>query len=154
MVDTTRHHGNCQATSRNRTFVRGGVDASRQPARHHHVAPHHITRKLLRPRQTTRTRIAVPHNRHLPFCQGFCGTQHTQTQRRIGQFIQLGGEGVEVVTGSHSPEDARKYAGQARRYGLLASRGSDFHSERDSRADLGMLPMLPLDLKPVWHDWF
>lgn len=77
----------------------------------------------------------------------------TQFDALFDQFIQLGGEGVEVVTGSHSPEDARKYAGQARRYGLLASRGSDFHSERDSRFDLGMLPMLPPDLKPVWHDW-
>lgn len=70
------------------------------------------------------------------------------------EFIQLGGEGVEVVTGSHTPDEARRYADVARRYGLLASRGSDFHSERDSRIDLGMLPLLPPDLKPVWHDWF
>ena len=70
------------------------------------------------------------------------------------EFIQMGGEGVEVVTGSHTVEEARQYAGEARRYGLLASRGSDFHSEADSRIDLGMLPMLPLDLTPVWHDWF
>lgn len=69
------------------------------------------------------------------------------------EFMQLGGEGIEVITGSHTPEEARQYADVARHYGMLASRGSDFHSERESKADLGMLPMLPLDLKPVWHDW-
>jgi len=42
----------------------------------------------------------------------------------------------------------------ARRYGFLASRGSDFHSPKESRMDLGQLPPLPSDLKPVWHDWF
>jgi hypothetical protein len=69
------------------------------------------------------------------------------------EFMQLGGEGVEVVTGSHTAEEARQYAEVARRYGLLASRGSDFHGPGESRADLGTLPMLPPDLKPVWHDW-
>ncbi|GAB1579664.1 PHP domain-containing protein [Bordetella petrii] len=70
------------------------------------------------------------------------------------EFLQLGGVGIEVTTGSHTPEEARQYAQVARRYGFLASRGSDFHSPRESRADLGALPPLPDDLKPVWHDWF
>ncbi|MDM9559202.1 3',5'-nucleoside bisphosphate phosphatase [Bordetella petrii] len=70
------------------------------------------------------------------------------------EFLQLGGVGIEVTTGSHTPDEARHYAQVARRYGFLASRGSDFHSPRESRADLGALPPLPDDLKPVWHDWF
>ena len=57
-------------------------------------------------------------------------------------------------TGSHTADEARKYADVARRYGFLASRGSDFHSPTESRMDLGRLPALPPDLKPVWHDWF
>ncbi len=69
------------------------------------------------------------------------------------EFLQLGGEGIEVVTGSHTAQEAAHYAGVARRYGFLASRGSDFHSVRESKADLGRLPPLPDDLKPVWHDW-
>lgn len=69
------------------------------------------------------------------------------------EFIQLGGEGIEVVTGSHTAQEAVHYAGVARQYGFLASRGSDFHSLRESKADLGRLPNLPEDLKPVWHDW-
>jgi predicted metal-dependent phosphoesterase TrpH len=70
------------------------------------------------------------------------------------EFLQLGGEGIEVTTGSHTVEEARQYAEVARRYGFLASRGSDFHSPKESRIDLGRLPSLPSDLKPVWHDWF
>ena len=70
------------------------------------------------------------------------------------EFIELGGEGIEVNTGSHTADEARKYADVARRYGFLASRGSDFHSPTESRMDLGRLPALPPDLKPVWHDWF
>jgi predicted metal-dependent phosphoesterase TrpH len=69
------------------------------------------------------------------------------------EFLQLGGEGIEVVTGSHTAQEAVHYAGVARRYGFLASRGSDFHSAGESKADLGRLPPLPDDLKPVWHDW-
>ena len=41
----------------------------------------------------------------------------------------------------------------ARRYGLLASRGADFHGPDESRVDLGRLPPLPKDVVPVWHDW-
>ncbi len=70
------------------------------------------------------------------------------------EFLDLGGEGIEVNTGSHTVEEARQYAGVARRYGFLASRGSDFHSPKESRVDLGRLPQLPSDLTPVWHDWF
>jgi len=73
--------------------------------------------------------------------------------RLYDEFISLGGTGIEVVTGSHTPKQYRKYAKIARRYGFLASRGSDFHSPHESRHDLGTLPPLPDDLTPIWHDW-
>jgi len=73
--------------------------------------------------------------------------------RLYGTFIDLGGTGIEVVTGSHTPKQFREYAKVARRYGFLASRGSDFHSPKESRHDLGKLPPLPDDLMPIWHDW-
>ena len=72
--------------------------------------------------------------------------------RLYEEFRGLGGEGIEVVTGSHTPEQYIQYAHVARRYGFLASCGSDFHSPGESRHDLGRLPPLPADLKPVWHD--
>ena len=69
------------------------------------------------------------------------------------EFKRLGGTAMEVTTGSHSVDQYDYYAGVAARYGLLASRGSDFHSPNESRADLGALPPLPAGLTPVWHDW-
>ncbi|WP_087722929.1 3',5'-nucleoside bisphosphate phosphatase [Pandoraea sp. PE-S2T-3] len=69
------------------------------------------------------------------------------------QFRELGGEGIEVVTGSHTPDQYREYAEVARQYGFLASRGSDFHGPTESRALLGKLPPLPDDLVPVWSRW-
>jgi predicted metal-dependent phosphoesterase TrpH len=67
------------------------------------------------------------------------------------EFKAHGGRGVEVVTGAHSAADALRYAETAREFGLLASRGSDFHSPGESRIDLGGLPPLPPDLSPVWE---
>ena len=67
------------------------------------------------------------------------------------EFIAHGGRGVEVVTGSHSSQEATTYAGMAQEFGLAASRGSDFHSPDESRIDLGTLPGLPPALTPVWE---
>ena len=72
----------------------------------------------------------------------------------LDEFKQFGGQGIEVVTGSHTPDQFDEYAKVAQSYGLLASRGSDFHGPGESRIDLGALPPLPDNLKPVWHDWF
>lgn len=71
----------------------------------------------------------------------------------LAEFKDCGGAGIEVVTGSHAPDQYLEFARFAREFGLLASRGSDYHGKGESRADLGALPALPEDLKPVWHDW-
>jgi len=68
----------------------------------------------------------------------------------FSEFKQHGGQGVEVVTGSHSAAEAQRYAELAREFGLAASRGSDFHSPDESHVDLGRLAPLPADLTPVW----
>ena len=67
------------------------------------------------------------------------------------EFKAHGGRGVEVVTGSHTKQEFIKYAETAKEFGLAASRGSDFHSPIESHTDLGTLPFLPGDLKPVWE---
>ncbi len=69
----------------------------------------------------------------------------------FSEFIAHGGRGVEVVTGSHSRADYVKYAETAKEFGLLASRGSDFHSPDESHTDLGSLPELSGALTPVWE---
>jgi predicted metal-dependent phosphoesterase TrpH len=70
------------------------------------------------------------------------------------EFKQMGGTAIEVVTGSHTPDQYPVYAELARRYGFLASRGTDFHAPGESRAEFALLPPLPANVTPVWHDWF
>ncbi|MEY4536640.1 MAG: hypothetical protein RL171_791 [Pseudomonadota bacterium] len=69
----------------------------------------------------------------------------------FSEFKTHGGQGVEVVTGSHTTAEYVEYAAVAKEFGMVASRGSDFHSPGESRIDLGTLPMLPGDLTPVWE---
>jgi hypothetical protein len=79
---------------------------------------------------------------------------HSLEMRRfIAEFRELGGQGIEVVTGSHTPEQYAQYATLAQEFEMLASRGSDFHGPGESRIELGRLPDLPRHLTPVWHDW-
>ncbi len=69
----------------------------------------------------------------------------------FSEFKAHGGRGVEVLTGSHGAADTLKYGAMAQEFGLLASRGSDFHSPGESRIDLGRLPDLAGTLQPVWQ---
>ena len=69
----------------------------------------------------------------------------------FSEFKTHGGQGVEVLTGSHGTADTAKYGAMALEFGLMASRGSDFHSPAESRLDLGSLPDLPGSLTPVWQ---
>ena len=70
----------------------------------------------------------------------------------LGEFKELGGRGIEVLSSSHRPEKVEIFADYARRFGFLASRASDFHAPGESWTDLGKLPSLPPDLKPVWSE--
>lgn len=78
------------------------------------------------------------------------GFSPTEEYALITEFIAHSGQGIEVVTGSHTDQEALRYADVAREFNLLASRGSDFHSPHESRIDLGGLPNLPSDLTSVW----
>lgn len=71
-------------------------------------------------------------------------------QTLLAAFRDLGGVGIEVVTGSHSPDEYGYWGKRAREFGLLASVGSDFHGAGESHRDLGDLPALPAGCTPVW----
>lgn len=71
----------------------------------------------------------------------------------LDEFKQLGGKGIEVVTGSHTPDQYLYFARLANRYGFLASVGSDFHAPGESPVDVGRLPDFPCPVEPVWKDW-
>lgn len=79
----------------------------------------------------------------------------TATERRelFVAFKELGGQGIEVVSGSHNADEVREFSGIAREFGFLASRGSDFHGPGESYIDLGRTAALPPDLKTVWDEW-
>lgn len=70
----------------------------------------------------------------------------------VVQFKQAGGAGIEVVTGSHSPDQYALFAAIARTHDLSASRGSDFHGPGEG-GEFGSLPPLDSRLRPIWHDW-
>ena len=76
----------------------------------------------------------------------------TQFSGLFDTFKDLGGRAIEVVTGSHSVPQFKEFAQVARYFDFQASCGSDFHSPDESRVQLGSLPPLPADLKPVWQD--
>lgn len=72
-------------------------------------------------------------------------------RRFLGEFKDQGGDGIEVVCGSHTAEHVLNFARLARHFDFHASRGSDFHGPEESYVDLGGLPALPEDLKPIWR---
>jgi 3',5'-nucleoside bisphosphate phosphatase len=71
----------------------------------------------------------------------------------LGEFRALGGEAIEVVTGSHRPEEYATWRRAAQEYGFLASRGADYHGPGESPFEPGRLPPLPAGVTPVWSKW-
>ena len=68
----------------------------------------------------------------------------------LAEFSDHGGLGIEVMTPNHTPAECATYTALAREFGMLASRGSDFHGPGESRVELGAIAQLPDGLKPVW----
>lgn len=77
----------------------------------------------------------------------------TRLLRLIGEFTELGGVGIEVVSGSHNRDEHLLFARYARENHLLASVGSDFHGPGNPWAGLGGMDPLPASCTPIWSDW-
>jgi predicted metal-dependent phosphoesterase TrpH len=75
----------------------------------------------------------------------------SKLKRLLGEFCELGGAGLEVVSGSHSRDETLHMAAVSREHGLLASCGSDYHGPENPWVDLGRLRPLPDRCTPVWH---
>ena len=71
----------------------------------------------------------------------------------LENFIELGGEAMEVISGTQTASETQSMARLCNQYNLLASRGSDFHSPGQPWAALGMTPELPANCEPVWSKW-
>lgn len=74
-------------------------------------------------------------------------------RRLLGEFREMGGQGLEVASGTAPPGEVQSSAEYAKRFGLLASCGSDFHSPEYVWPKLGRLPPLPPGVTPVWSVW-
>lgn len=77
----------------------------------------------------------------------------TRLRRLLGEFKEVGGAALEVVSGSHSRDETFTMAAHANDFGLLGSAGSDFHSPDQPWTALGRLAPLPHGCIPVWRDW-
>lgn len=74
-------------------------------------------------------------------------------EEMLKDFREAGGEAIEVVTGSHRPEQYAMWQRMALEHGFLASRGADYHGPGESPIEPGRLPALHASLTPVWSRW-
>ena len=77
----------------------------------------------------------------------------TTLRELLREFVGLGGQGIEVVSGAHTTAQYAEFARYAGEFGLFASCGSDFHGSGESYRDLGGLPDFPSGCRPVWQAW-
>jgi len=78
------------------------------------------------------------------------GMTRTRCREAVAAFARAGGEAIEVVGGTDGPNDRSSAMALARRQGLAASLGSDFHDPDFPWRDLGWLKPLPDEATPVW----
>lgn len=77
----------------------------------------------------------------------------TWLRRLAGEFLEMGGVGIEVLSGQPSPGDLQSMRDFAIRQGLLGSCGSDFHGPDEGWPKLGRVPLMPAGVNPIWSGW-
>lgn len=76
----------------------------------------------------------------------------TRSKRRrlIADYLQAGGQALEVVNGMMPAEQVGTLSILTREFGLLASAGSDFHGP-GAWGEIGAYRPVPEDLPPLWR---
>lgn len=77
----------------------------------------------------------------------------SKLRKFLTDFRECGGVGMEVVSGSHGVDECRTMARYADQFGLLASRGSDYHGPAHNHCEPGRIPPLPEQCEPIWETW-
>lgn len=72
-------------------------------------------------------------------------------KRLLTAFKEVGGQGIEVITGRTNPDEIKLLANYARQFELAGSVGSDFHNPISPWVELGRLEALPAGVLPVWN---
>ncbi|MBL4851622.1 MAG: PHP domain-containing protein [Gammaproteobacteria bacterium] len=75
----------------------------------------------------------------------------TKMKTMLADFVDVGGEAIEVIGSGHNDDDIRITAALATDYGLYSSVGSDFHDPEKGRRELGHVAPLPEQCKPIWQ---
>lgn len=75
----------------------------------------------------------------------------TRLKKLLTEFKELGGQGLEVVSGTHSRDDNFQMGMLAQHFGLWASAGSDYHGPEHFWQQLGAIPPLPDTCSPIWR---
>lgn len=81
------------------------------------------------------------------------GLTRSKLHELINEFKEVGGVGIEVVSGEMTVSEVNEMAATSLRFDLLASSGSDYHSDKGSRVNLGGQKQLPAHCTPIWHEW-
>ena len=69
----------------------------------------------------------------------------------LDDFMEAGGQGLEVISGRQTAQDTRDLAMLCEQRRLLASCGSDFHQPDQPWAEVGGIYPLPEVCRPVWE---
>lgn len=77
----------------------------------------------------------------------------TRMRQLLQEFKECEGDGIEVISGSHSRDECYTMANYAQQFGLLSSSGSDYHGPTNPWLELGRLPKLPSVCVPIWGQW-
>ncbi len=77
----------------------------------------------------------------------------TKLRYLSSEFKELGGVGLEVVSGRQHPEEVKTLARLAEKMEMYASCGSDFHSPENQWVELGKLAVLPENTQAIWQTW-
>jgi len=76
----------------------------------------------------------------------------TKLYALISAFKSAGGRALEVVSGNMTVFQINELAGICNRFDLFSSTGSDYHNDA-SHVSLGQQRALPVNCKPIWHEW-
>lgn len=77
----------------------------------------------------------------------------TRLKRFLKDFIEAGGQGMEVISGQQQAQETAGMANLCIEKDLLASCGSDFHFPDKPWSELGRFATLPATVTPVWDQF-
>ncbi|NOX09642.1 MAG: PHP domain-containing protein [Gammaproteobacteria bacterium] len=75
----------------------------------------------------------------------------TKLKLLLGEFKELGGVAMEVVSGNPTRDEIEHMSKRAQTQHLLASRGSDYHGPENAWLKMGRLQTIPASCQPVWE---